>query len=72
MRSFPDITNFQIRAVEIDGSGDFAWVYGEYSMTLTPPDAASVDDSGKYIEIWEKQSDGVWKVTHDIFNSDLP
>jgi ketosteroid isomerase-like protein len=29
-------------------------------------------DSGKYIEIWRKQSDGTWKLVRDIFNSDLP
>ena len=72
LRSFPEITNFSIKAVEIDGCGDLAWVHGEYSMTLSPADAASVDDRGKYIEIWNRQSDGIWKVTHDIFNSDLP
>jgi len=72
LRSFPEITNFSIKAVEIDGCGDLAWVYGEYSMTLSPADAASVDDRGKYIEIWNRQSDGSWKVTRDIFNSDLP
>jgi len=70
--AFPEITNFKIEAVEVDGSDDCAWVYGTYSMTLSPPDAPPMNDVGKYIEIWKKQPDGVWKVTHDIFNSDLP
>jgi hypothetical protein len=26
----------------------------------------------KYVTAWKKQSDGTWKVTADIFNSDLP
>jgi ketosteroid isomerase-like protein len=71
-RSFPDITNFNVKAVEIDGCGDYAWSYGEYSMTLSPPDTSPVNDTGKYIEVWQRQSDGAWKVTRDIFNSDLP
>jgi ketosteroid isomerase-like protein len=71
LKSFPEITKFSNKLVEIGGRDDCAWVYGTYSMTLSPPDAAPMDDVGKYIEVWHKQEDGVWKVTHDIFNSDL-
>jgi len=71
LKSFPEITNFTNNLVEIGGKDDCAWVYGTYAMTLSPPDAAPIDDVGKYIEVWHKREDGVWKVTHDIFNSDL-
>jgi hypothetical protein len=31
-----------------------------------------MNDTGKFVEVWKKQSDGKWKCTVDIFNSDLP
>jgi ketosteroid isomerase-like protein len=30
-----------------------------------------VNDRGKYVEVWEKQSDGKWKCGSDIWNSDM-
>ena len=68
----PEITNFKIADVDIGGSQDQAWVYGTYKMTVSPPGVPPMEDEGKYIEVWHKQPDGVWKVTHDMFSSDLP
>jgi ketosteroid isomerase-like protein len=62
----------QFDQVEVDGAGDIAYVYGKYSMTITSEEGEPVQDSGKYIEIWKRQADGTWKVSLDIFNSDLP
>jgi ketosteroid isomerase-like protein len=59
--------------VSFEGRSDLAFVHGTYTMTSTPPGShAPVRDKGKYVEIWQKQADGVWKVTQDIWNSDLP
>jgi uncharacterized protein (TIGR02246 family) len=71
-RGFPPFTDFNIRQVDVDGRGDVAYVYGRYSWVLTMPGAAAMPDSGKFIEIWRKQGDGTWKITRDIFNSDVP
>ena len=30
----------------------------------------SIGDSGKYVEIWRKQSDGSWKIFRDTWTSD--
>jgi uncharacterized protein (TIGR02246 family) len=36
------------------------------------PKGASPDkDSGKFIEVWTRQSDGSWLLAEDIFNSNL-
>ncbi len=72
LSGFPPITNFKIADIEIDGGEDQAWVYGTYKMTLSPPGTSPMEDAGKYMEVWRKQSDGAWRVTHDMFNSDLP
>ena len=70
--SFPTITEMQFNMVEIGGAGDMAYVYGRYSLTMDTGGEKPVQDVGKYIEIWKRQPDGAWKVSRDIFNSDLP
>ncbi len=72
LESFPPVTNFNFTIAEVAGVGDMAWVRGSYTMTLAPPGADPMTDSGKFIEIRERQADGRWLLTRDIFNSDLP
>ncbi|HEV8363805.1 MAG TPA: SgcJ/EcaC family oxidoreductase [Gemmatimonadaceae bacterium] len=58
---------------DIKTSGDFAVETGAYTMTMTPKKGGkAINDKGKYIVVWERQPDGSWKITRDIFNSDLP
>lgn len=71
-RTFPPITAFQLRNEEVEGTANLAYVRGRYVMTMSPPGAAAIADSGKYLEIWRKQSDGTWKSLRDMFNSDVP
>ncbi len=71
MKSYP-ISDFKAELVELEGLGDMAWARGTYSMTLAPPNAEPMSDTGKYIEIWKRQADGSWRVVRDIFNSDRP
>jgi len=70
--AFPPFSNFQEQSLEIEGQGDLAYDRGTYSMTVTPPGAAPIEDRGKYLAIWRKQADGSWKTSHLIYNSDLP
>ena len=58
--------------VEVAKAGDLAYVSGTYEETMTDASGKSVQDHGKYVEVWEKQADGTWKVVADIWNSDLP
>ena len=51
---------------------DLAYDRGTYSMTVTPPGAAPIEDRGKYLTIYRKQADGSWKIARVMFNSDLP
>jgi uncharacterized protein (TIGR02246 family) len=71
--NFPPYDDLQFTQVEVDGSGDMAYVYGTYSMAMTVSEGEEpANDRGKYIEIWRRQADGSWKVALDIFNSDMP
>lgn len=73
MTSYPAISNTKFSIVDLEGSGDLAYVHGTYEMDVTAPGTTvAVHDKGKYLEIWKKQADGSWKVIRDMFNSDLP
>src|SRR5436305_5664298 len=58
--------------VEVAKAADLAYVSGTYQETMTDASGKPVKDRGKYVEVWEKQADGTWKVVADIWNSDLP
>jgi ketosteroid isomerase-like protein len=58
--------------VEVAKTGDLAYVSGTYQETITDASGKPVKDRGKYVEIFNKQADGTWKVVVDIWNSDLP
>jgi ketosteroid isomerase-like protein len=53
--------------VEMAKSGDMGYLIGTYEMTLKD----GTKDRGKYCEVWKKQADGKWKVSADMFSSDL-
>ncbi len=53
-------------------SGDLAVGWGSYTLTITPEEGEAVSDAGKWVAIWERQADGSWRATRNIWNSDLP
>ena len=56
---------------QVSGSGTQAYVTGTFNLNFTINDTTQISDNGKYIEIWEKQEDGSWKVIFDIWNSNV-
>jgi uncharacterized protein (TIGR02246 family) len=58
--------------VEVAKSGDMAFLSGTYEVTMKDAGGKTVNDRGKYLEVWEKQADGKWKCGADAWNSDLP
>ncbi|MGH9672164.1 MAG: YybH family protein [Bryobacteraceae bacterium] len=63
---------FQSTKVDVARSGDLAYSSGSYSLMMKDPKGAAMTDQGKFVATYRKQADGSWKVTSDIFNSDLP
>jgi ketosteroid isomerase-like protein len=55
---------------EIEGLGDAALVKGTFTLLLDMDGA--VRDQGKYLQVWRKETDGSWRITEWISNSDLP
>jgi ketosteroid isomerase-like protein len=57
--------------VKLGHNGAMGWVSGTYELTMNDAGGKPMNDRGKYLEVWEKQSDGNWKCTADMWNSDL-
>jgi uncharacterized protein (TIGR02246 family) len=57
--------------VEVAASGDMAYVQGTYTSSMPGPDGKPVSDKGKYLAVSKKQADGSWKVSEDMWNSDM-
>ncbi len=66
-----DSIAWQPNKIEVSRSSDLAYVIGVYQMKSKNAQGKTMDDHGKYVEVWKKQSNGSWKVVADIFNSDL-
>jgi uncharacterized protein (TIGR02246 family) len=64
---------FSLSVEEVRIAADWAFERGRYDITLTPRSGGQpMEDNGKYITIYQRQSDGSWKIARDIWNSDQP
>jgi ketosteroid isomerase-like protein len=66
------VISWQPTRVQVAKSGGMAWVSGTYELTMNDANGKPSNDRGKYLEVWEKQTDGNWKCTADMWNSSLP
>ena len=65
------VITWQPTRVQVGKSGEMAWVSGTYELTMNDASGKPINDRGKYLEVWEKQTDGNWKCAADMWNSDL-
>jgi ketosteroid isomerase-like protein len=66
------VISWKATKVEVAKSGDLGFVSGTYELTMNDASGKTVNDRGKYVEVWEKKADGKWKCGTDTWNSDLP
>lgn len=71
-RALPPVSNVVFTTEEVAGGSGVAYLRGRYTFTVTPPGAAAIVDSGKFLEVWKRRPDGSWRNAIDAFNSDLP
>jgi ketosteroid isomerase-like protein len=69
--------NFEITIdlKETKVSGDIGLTRCNYTLKLIPKDGGETINAvpdGKALTIYEKQSDGSWKIIYDCFNSNVP
>lgn len=57
-----------LATLEATAAGDIGYRVGTYVLETAD---GTVVDKGKYIETW-RLVDGSWKISNDVFNSDLP
>jgi len=62
---------WQPTKVQVGKGGEMAWVSGMYELTMNDTSGQPVNDRGKYLEVWQKQTDGNWKCAADMWNSNL-
>lgn len=64
---------FDLDAEEVRVLGDWAFECGKYTIELNPAaGVSSLRDSGKYITIYQKGADDIWRMARDIWNSSNP
>lgn len=61
---------FETQDVRVARLGDIATSRGKYYLVIDAP-TGLIQDEGSYVEVWEKLN-GNWKITLDIYNSDVP
>jgi len=68
--AFPPLTELTLTVDGIVGAGDLAYAYGRYHLTVAAQGAPV--DSGKFLDIRQRQADGSWKYVADMFNTSIP
>ena len=58
----------ELTSIDVQVAGDIAYNVGTYSLTAE----GGVVDTGKFLETWRRGSDGQWRISNDIWNSDMP
>jgi uncharacterized protein (TIGR02246 family) len=61
-----------LTTVEVRASGETAYEIGKCSLTAHAQGKDPQVVSGKYVVVWQKGSDGAWKLHVDIWNSSMP
>jgi ketosteroid isomerase-like protein len=70
-QAFPPVGDFRLYGEQIEASGDLVVIRGSNAYNMMLPGATTaIADTGKFVEVWKKLTDGTWKLLWDIGNSD--
>ncbi len=58
-------------AAQVGGDAQMGYTIGTYEMKMAP-EGSPITINGKYLTVWEKQTDGSWMVSADMFNANGP
>jgi uncharacterized protein (TIGR02246 family) len=62
----PHATDAVVQTDQVLLDGPTAVEYGHYTFTYPPKDGQPQVDSGKYLVVWRRQSDGGWRILVDM------
>ncbi len=69
MRGGNDYTlSWTPKKADVARSGDFGYTWGTYELSFKAEDGTPQTRHGKYLNVWRKQNDGLWKLLVDIGN----
>ena len=57
---------------EVAASRDMGWTWGTYTFSFMDDAGVEQKRYGKYLNIWQRQPDGEWRVVVDMGNSSPP
>jgi uncharacterized protein (TIGR02246 family) len=60
---------FTVKSEEIRVTGDWAFARGTYTFSSSNTAGETIKRTGKLLSILERQADGSWKLTHQIYNT---
>lgn len=61
-----------LTSVDVTAFGNTAVEIGTYALKIQPEgQAAIIEDHGKYVVVWKKAEVGSWKLSVDIWNTDI-
>lgn len=63
------LKNLTLTTVEVDSRDDLAFEVGAFTLDAPGEGGAMTTVAGKYIVVWKKGEDGVWRLHRDIWNS---
>lgn len=66
------IRDVEVIPEELEVLGDVAIARGRYVTTYGAPGQAAVVDRARFIDVWKRGADGVWRKHRDMFSSELP
>ena len=69
--SLPPVKDLTLVEHELVGFGDYLYQRGTISMTLIMPDG-DVEFKGNFLVTRERQADGTWLYTNDMFSEETP
>jgi uncharacterized protein (TIGR02246 family) len=64
--------SLDLQSIDVLEDGALVVDIGRYGLGIQPPGADPIQDEGKYLVAFRRQSDGSLKMVADAFNSDAP
>jgi uncharacterized protein (TIGR02246 family) len=66
-------TSFDLDVDEVKALDNWAFECGRYSIKMEPiAGGPAIEDTGKYITVYQKNPDDTWRMARDIWNSSRP
>lgn len=72
MQAGVKMKSFETKTLQIKSNGNQVTEIGTYKLSMAIPGMPNdYEDHGKYLTIWEKQSDGSLKIKIEMWNTDV-